>query len=211
MPMMVRPDRQASIEALLVSHEVDVIVSDDGLQHLALERDIEICLVDDTSPQENEFMLPAGPYREPLSRLMSVDFIVRHGGQVGNADNQFAMNLVATKPKPVVAKNGTKFDHKASIHAVAGIGNPQRFFDTCEALGYKISKHEFPDHHHFSFHDISFTDGLVLMTEKDAVKCTHIAGEQHWYLPVDANLTKGFSSAIIKRLTQIQEDKEQYV
>ena len=153
-------------------------------------------------------MLPAGPYREPLTRLMSVDFIVRHGGHVGNASNQFSMNLLATQPKPVVADNQAEFDARAPIHAVAGIGNPQRFFDTCEELGYAITQHEFPDHHHFNRDDIEFSDGLVLMTEKDAVKCKEFAGSQHWYLPVDAKLSDGFSAAICHRLEQVQLQKE---
>lgn len=210
-PVMVGSNRKASIEALLDEREVNVIVSDDGLQHLALERDIEICMIDDTSTQENEFMLPAGPYREPLTRLMSVDFIVRHGGEVGNASNQFSMSLVASEPKPVMRENKTKFEPRAPIHALAGIGNPQRFFDTCKALGYTISEHEFPDHHHFSRDDINFANGQVLMTEKDAVKCRDIATDQHWYLPVDAKLSVGFTSAIVHRLAQVQEQKQRLI
>ncbi len=204
-PIMVGPDRQASIVALLHNHKINVIVSDDGLQHFALERDIEVCLIDDTSPHENENMLPAGPYREPLTRLMSVDFIVRHGGNVGNAANQFAMHLAAAKPKPVAVDNKTKFDARSKLHALAGIGNPQRFFNTCKELGYDFTPHEFPDHHHFSSHEISFGDATVLMTEKDAVKCADIADERHWYLPVDAVLDKQFASAIAARLAHIKD------
>lgn len=199
-PMVVGRDRRASIEMLLKSQDLDVIISDDGLQHFALHRDIEICLIDDTSDQKNENLLPAGPYREPLSRLMSVDFLVRHGGEVGNAENQFSMSLKPGKPRPVKSSNQCEFQKNGKIQAIAGIGKPQRFFDTCETLGYDITAHSFGDHHHFSASDIEFGRSMVLMTEKDAVKCTEIATNSHWYLPVDAELSDGFIEAITAKI-----------
>lgn len=201
-PMMVGPDRKASIEALLNKHEIDVIVSDDGLQHLALQRDIEICIVDDTSSQKNEYLLPAGPYREPLTRLLSVDFIVRHGGDVGNADNQFSMNLQAGEPLSVNPEFDIEFPSNQSFHAVAGIGNPQRFFDTCSSLGYEFKTHSFADHHHFSVSDIDFGFESVLMTEKDAVKCLDFADKRHWYLPVSAQLSEGLIDSLMAKLNK---------
>lgn len=201
-PMMVGSDRKASIEALLNKHEIDVIVSDDGLQHLALQRDIEVCIVDDTSPQENEYLLPAGPYREPLTRLLSVDFIVRHGGEVGNADNQFSMSLQAGKPLPLKPQLDINFPKDQAFHAVAGIGNPQRFFDTCESLNYNFEAHSFADHHHFTADDIDFGAQHVLMTEKDAVKCLSFAGNRHWYLPVSAQLSEGLIDALMAKLNK---------
>jgi tetraacyldisaccharide 4'-kinase len=200
--MAVGPDRRASIELLLKHHELDVIISDDGLQHFALHRDVEICLIDDTSEQKNENLLPAGPYREPLSRLMSVDFIVRHGGSLGNADNQFTMALKPGKPIPVSAGNHARFNAKSQIQAVAGIGRPQRFFDTCTELGYCIIANSFADHHHFSASDIDFGESTVLMTEKDAVKCVDIAGINHWYLPVEAVISDGFIAAIVAKISE---------
>jgi len=204
-PMAVGADRKASIELLLSNHVIDVIVSDDGLQHLALERDIEVCLIDDAAEHENENLLPAGPYREPLTRLMSVDFIVRHGGRVGNASNQFAMQLKASKPNAVSAENTRKFNPNVAMHAVAGIGNPQRFFDTCESLGYKITPHPYPDHHDFEQDDIDFDEAQVIMTEKDAVKCVGIADNRHWYLPVDADIDASFVRAVAQRLDQLKK------
>jgi tetraacyldisaccharide 4'-kinase len=200
--MMVGPDRKAAIEALLAEHAIDVIISDDGLQHLALQRDIEICIIDDTSPQENEHLLPAGPYREPLNRLMSVDFIVRHGGDVGNADNQFSMSLQADEPLPLRSQSGAGFPLEKPIHAIAGIGNPQRFFDTCESQNYHFEAHRFADHHHFTQSDIDFGDSTVLMTEKDAVKCLDFADERHWYLPVNAKLSEGLIEAVMAKLNK---------
>jgi len=197
-PLAVGPDRQASIETLLNTTDIDLIISDDGLQHLALQRDLEICLIDDTSEHENQNLLPAGPYREPLKRLLSVDFIVRHGGELGNAENQFTMHLEPGKPKPVRPEGDSDFPIDAHFQAIAGIGNPQRFFDTCESLGLNITSHSFADHHHFSMSEISFAGKPVLMTEKDAVKCHEIAGDNHWYLPVDAKLSAGFADAVVR-------------
>ncbi|MFT6408841.1 MAG: tetraacyldisaccharide 4'-kinase [Arenicella sp.] len=195
-PMAVGPNRRASIELLLKHYKIDLIISDDGLQHLALKRDLEICLIDQTTEHENENLLPAGPYREPLSRLLSVDFIVRHGGEVGNAENQFSMNLEPANPLPVVPSNKSQFPENADFHAIAGIAKPQRFFETCERLGFTITAHSFADHYLFRSEDISFDDRPVLMTEKDAVKCLEIASENHWYLPVDAMLSAGFAEAV---------------
>lgn len=201
-PMVVGPDRKASIELLLAKHQLDVIISDDGLQHLALQRDIEVCIIDDTSQLENEHLLPAGPYREPLTRLLSVDFIIRHGGEVGNADNQFSMQLIAEKPMPVVEGHDADFPSNQKIQAVAGIGNPQRFFDTCKELNYSFQEHRFADHHHFSANDIDFGDSCVLMTEKDAVKCVEFADHRHWYLPVNAKLSEELINALIAKLNR---------
>ncbi len=201
-PMAVGPDRQESIELLLSRHSIDIIVSDDGLQHLALERDIEVCLVDDTIAHQNEELLPAGPYREPLSRLLTVDFIVRHGGHVGNAENQYTMALSPSDPKPLLASNTEPFPVGEKIEAVAGIGQPKRFFDTCRALGLQINEHSFADHHHFIASDLEFDGASVLMTEKDAVKCTAFAASNHWYLPVDAVLNDGLTESIIEKIRE---------
>lgn len=204
-PMAVGPDRRASIEMLLNKYDIDLIISDDGLQHLALQRDVEICMIDDTSEQQNDNLLPAGPYREPLSRLMSVDFIVRHGGEVGNAENQFSMHLKPREPVAVKLENNAEFPEGAHFQAIAGIGNPQRFFDTCETLGFSITAHSFADHHHFSQSDISFSGEPVLMTEKDAVKCNEIAANHHWYLPVDAVVSHGLADAVANKIKEKNE------
>lgn len=205
-PMAVGPNRQESIELLLSRHTIDIIVSDDGLQHFALERDIEVCLVDDTVTHDNEELLPAGPYREPLSRLLTVDFIVRHGGHVGNAENQYAMVLSPSEPEPLLVDNTETFPFNSSIEAVAGIGQPQRFFDTCRTLGLQINEHSFADHHHFLASDLDFNGAPVLMTEKDAVKCSVFAAKNHWYLPVDAVLSGGLAESIIGKIRKPNSD-----
>jgi len=198
-PLCVGPDRSASIKLLLKNNEIDVVVSDDGLQHFAMQRDIEICLIDKTSPQTNHFLLPAGPYREGKSRLSSIDFLVSHRTQE-NSDGGVSMRLEAGKVQPVVDTNTREFPEDQRIHAIAGIGNPQRFFTTCTRLGLQFDEHVFPDHHRFRKSDIDFAGAAVLMTEKDAVKCQEIADHCHWYLPVDAKLSAGFIEQLIKKL-----------
>lgn len=221
-PMVVGPDRAADINLLLNSADIDVIVSDDGLQHLALNRNIEICLIDETSVHKNKCLLPAGPWREPISRLNSVDLVVRHKATTSPAQSaqsqfsstQFSMCLVAEEPQPVnrhpqledeSQTNPAIFDTSKRLHAVAGIGNPQRFFDTCRELGLSFEEHSFADHHQFSAADLEFGDSLaVLMTEKDAVKCQSLAKPTHWYLPVDAKLSDGFVVALSKCLESLK-------
>jgi len=199
-PMAVGPDRRLAIELLLKEHEVDVIISDDGLQHLALNRDVEICLVDDTSPQRNQYLLPAGPNRESKARLGGVDLVVRHGAKQTGAD-EFAMHLHADKVQALNNDNMAQLDISSRIHAVAGIGNPQRFFETCRNLGFNLIEHCFADHHQFVGSDVDFADDLpVLMTEKDAVKCQAFADQRHWYLPVDAKLESGFIDKLNEKL-----------
>lgn len=211
--MVVGPNRQTSIETLLATSPVDVIISDDGLQHFALGRDIELCLIDSTSPSNNGCLLPAGPYRESLSRLKTVDLIVEHGLPEDRGD-AFAMNLTPVNPQLVnqaCHTNGhvgrgqaevteVEFDVEQNFHALAGIGKPERFFDTCRELGYRFTEHPFNDHHDFEPNDIDFGDSQVLMTEKDAVKCHAFADLRHWYLPVDATLSEQFNHQLSKKL-----------
>lgn len=196
-PMCVGPNRQQSIELLIDRHDVDVIISDDGLQHFALERDIELCLVDQKSSLLNKCLLPAGPFREVISRLSTVDFVIHHGG-----DSRYSMSLQLDAPRNIVGADKS-FDHTKHTHALAGIGNPQRFFDACLSLGLNIESHAFPDHHQFSRSDIDFGDAQVIMTEKDAVKCEHFADQQHWYLPVDAKLSAEFNNDLIDALKRV--------
>jgi tetraacyldisaccharide 4'-kinase len=186
-PMVVGPNRRLDIELLLASHEVNVIISDDGLQHHALCRNIEICIIDKTGNDDNYYQLPAGPYRESVERLSSVDIIVEHLSErtKGN-DVRCTMALVPSQPVAVGASTGI-FDASLGLHAVAGIGKPQRFFDTCRSFGWEIETHSFNDHHRYSASDLDFGDDKpILMTEKDAVKCKAFARENHWYLPVVA-------------------------
>ena len=208
-PMVVGPNRGASIDLLLTNHSVDVIISDDGLQHFALKRDVEICLLDDTVKSENYSLLPAGPYREPLSRLKTIDLVVHHQREKKNLEQgRFNMTLQASSAKPLNSLAGevNRLNKKERVHAVAGIGNPQRFFDTCQSEGYCFEAHAFVDHHHFNKSDLIFGDEApILMTEKDAVKCQSFTINDAWYLPVDAKLSDGFVEALLAKLAIVKK------
>lgn len=198
-PMAVSPNRVEAVKALLETRKVDVIVSDDGMQHYALGRDIEIAVIDGERRFGNRYCLPAGPLREPVRRLDKVDFRVTNGGRA--EPTEYAMqlkmgkviNLVDPKQqKPIESFHGKK------VHAIAGIGNPGRFFTQLSGLGVELEEHAFADHHPFVEQDIRFEDQIdVLMTEKDAVKCERFAGPHHWYVSVDAELDAKLSEEIL--------------
>ena len=203
-PVWVGPERAAVIAALRQAHpDCDVVVLDDGLQHYALRRDIEIAVVD-ARGFGNGFMLPAGPLREPRTRLWTVDAVVAHGtGRVKG----YAMRLEgdevhratdARERRPVKSFAGQR------VHAVAGIGDPQRFFRHLEERGVQVVPHPFPDHHPFRAADLEFGDQApVLMTEKDAVKCKRFAQPQHWILPVRALPDPAFDAWLQRRLGEL--------
>ena len=202
-PMVVGPERVNAAQMLLDKSECDVIISDDGLQHYALERDIEIAVIDGERRFGNGFTLPCGPLREPISRLQNVDLIIVNG--IVEEDNEFSMTIEGDVIVNLVSKEEKLLSQfpKSPCHALAGIGNPNRFFDLLKREGISIESHPFQDHHQFTVEDITFNDNkLVLMTEKDAVKCTSFATEKHWYLPIKAKPQQQF---IDKLLTLIKE------
>ncbi|NND81931.1 MAG: tetraacyldisaccharide 4'-kinase [Gammaproteobacteria bacterium] len=205
-PVAVAPRRTDAL-ALLQQAGVNVVISDDGLQHYAMQRDIEICLLDQTRPQHNQFLLPAGPLREPLSRLDGVDMVVEHHSlPSATSRSGFTMYLQPGTPKRVTDDTEIDFDPQSvHWHAVAGIGQPERFFLSCEKLGWQIERHAYADHHPFIEQDISYGDERpTIMTEKDAVKCRAFAGPEVFYLPVDAKLSAEFTDKIISDLTALQ-------
>ena len=200
-PMAVGPLRVDAANLLLKQADCNVILSDDGLQHYALNRDIEIAVIDGERRFGNGYCLPAGPLREPIERLQSVDFVIVNGEK--SEENEFSMqlvgdtlvNLVTGEQKSLREFNGV------DCHALAGIGNPERFFKLLEAAGLICITHGFPDHYPFQRGDIEFSDNKpVLMTEKDAVKCRAFAGKQHWYLPVKAVPEPVFSEQLLNLL-----------
>ena len=199
-PVWVGADRLAVIAALRAAHpEVNVVILDDGLQHYRLRRDLEIAVVD-ARGVGNGFLLPAGPLREPAWRLRSVDAVVANGL---SRKEDFAMVLAgdtlhrmtdSRDRRPLQAFAGQK------VHAVAGIGDPKRFFLQLGAAGIKVQPHPFPDHHAFTPRDLEFGDGLpVLMTEKDAVKLRHAAQPEWWVLPVTARLDAAFGNWLLRK------------
>ncbi|MBL8395149.1 MAG: tetraacyldisaccharide 4'-kinase [Candidatus Accumulibacter sp.] len=195
-PVFVGRDRAAAGRALLTKHpDCDVIVSDDGLQHYHLQRSIEVALFD-ARGVGNGCLLPAGPLREPLRRLRRVDAVVWNGPAESRPDRvarplpQFFMRLTGRR---FVAVNGEPRSCDADelrgrkLYAIAGIGDPARFFSQLEALDLTFEARPFPDHHAYRAADLAFaSDGVLLMTEKDAVKCTPLAIGEAWVLPVEA-------------------------
>lgn len=195
-PVAVAPLRIEAGRLLLAQHDCNVILSDDGLQHYALHRDIEIAVIDGERRFGNGYCLPAGPLREPIPRLNTVDFIVVNGEKsdereyVMQLTGDTAINLATGETKPLEQFIGN------TVEAVAGIGNPDRFFKLLGRAGLSINTHSFPDHHPFSARDLDFKN-TVLMTEKDAVKCTSFAKENHWFVPVTATLDPNFVHALL--------------
>ena len=191
-PVVVAPDRVAAASHLLATTDCDLIISDDGLQHYRLHRDLEIVVVDGQRLFGNGFCLPAGPLREPPARLQQVDLVLINGD---SNDHHPAMQLVGRRLVAVANPASYRtLDELAGsrVHAVAGIGNPRRFFNQLRAAGVEVIEHPYPDHHRYRVDEIQFNDQLpVIMTEKDAVKCDRIAGDQHWYLRVDASPDTG--------------------
>lgn len=200
-PIAVGPNRVAAAEALLKHTNTNIIVSDDGMQHYALHRDIEIAVVDGVRRLGNQRCLPAGPLRERAPRLEQVDLVVANGGGVRG---EFAMRLIGNTLVAVDGRNGERALESfkgVKVHAVAAIGDPQRFFNLLRRHGVELIEHPFPDHHPFSAEDIAFNDNLpVLMTEKDAVKCRPYAAANHWYLPVSAELNDSFHHRLMRLL-----------
>lgn len=202
-PIAVGPERVKAAQLLIDKAECDVIISDDGLQHYALDRDIEIAVIDGERRFGNGYTLPAGPLREPIERLQEVDLVIVNGGLP--EENEFSMAMkgdvlvnLATKEEKLL----NEFS-RGACHAVAGIGNPQRFFNLLEREGIEVKSHAFQDHHQFIAEDIHFDDdNPVLMTEKDAVKCEVFATDKHWYLPITAEPQQQF---VDKLLTLIKE------
>lgn len=206
-PVVAGPDRSAGVRLLLDQPEtVDVVLCDDGLQHYALARDIEVVVVDGRRGWGNGYCLPAGPLREPRSRLRKVDFVVVTGA-TGGVVAGHRMALVQRDPVHLSdGRRGALGDFAGrSVHAVAGIGNPARFFRQLTGSGLRIVPHPFRDHYAFRPEDIRFGDGReVVMTEKDAVKCLAFAGPEHWYVPVDAVPAPEFEAALLQRLNGLR-------
>ena len=215
-PVYAGADRVEVARTLLRNHaEIDLIVSDDGMQHYKLQRDIEICVIDGARALGNGALLPAGPLREPASRLNTVSAIVvnRNGGNVdpirfSETTPAFAMSFGSELF--VNLKTGQRLGvndalaafHGMRIHALAGIGHPQRFFSHLTALGFvPATAQPFPDHYHYRAEDMPGSDaGIILMTEKDAVKCGTFADQRMWFMRVDAVLPDDLADFVMNRL-----------
>jgi tetraacyldisaccharide 4'-kinase len=200
-PVVAGPDRVAAGALALSGGDVDILLADDGLQHYRLARDIEIALIDGVRGLGNGRCLPAGPLREPRGRLATVDLVLTNGGDTGSG---YRMRLVpgaaVNLRDPCVSKPIADFLGRP-VFAVAAIGNPERFFAMLRGLGLEVEGRAYPDHYPFAPSDlVAWPPGPVLMTEKDAVKCAPFAGEDHWFLPVEAELNTAFVEAFFRTL-----------
>ena len=195
--LMIDPDRARAVQALLSAEPLDLILCDDGLQHYRLARDLELVLIDAVRGLGNGRCLPAGPLREPQARLQSVDAVLFNGASADSAEG-FGFTLQPTALVNVASGERQSlgvFAPGQAVHAVAGIGNPQRFFRTLEALNWRPIAHAFADHATYSAASLEFSPSLpLLMTEKDAVKCRAFAQPDWWYLAVDARPSPAFSA-----------------
>jgi tetraacyldisaccharide 4'-kinase len=208
-PVAAGRDRPAAAQ-LLIGAGCDVIVSDDGLQHYALARDCEIVVIDGDRRFGNGRLLPAGPLREAPARLVGVDAVVLNGGDPTGGphapiDGALQMRLEAGSAVAVARGAIQALSEFAgqTVHAIAGIGNPQRFFDMLRSRGIEVIAHPLPDHAPLRAGDISFADSRpVLMTEKDAVKCLKIAGPLHWYVPVSATFDQTDTATLLGIVTR---------
>lgn len=195
-------DRPAAVR--LLEADCDLVLSDDGLQHYALARDVELVVVDGARGLGNGRLLPAGPLREPVGRLAEADAVVINGDGYQRAGSlrmrveplRF-VNVATGESRPSSAFNGRR------VHAIAALGNPQRFFASLRALGIETDEHALPDHAVPGRDQLWFDDDLpVLMTEKDAVKCRSTAGPQHWYLEVGTAFEGDDAARLLSRVEQ---------
>lgn len=221
----VDPKRSQALDALLSTSMVDVVLSDDGLQHYELARDIEVCVIDGGRGFGNRQCLPTGPLREPIDRLKDVDFVVINGDQTTvetfknnyrqepNLTNRY-LHVASIEPDSFVGlKNASvtsieDFPRTLTYCAVAGIGNPKRFFDTLSSLSVSYHERIFPDHYQYQPQDFKAIAGPVLMTEKDAVKCVKFAEEDWYYLKVCANFSTPFFDQLLTKIKVLQSQRE---
>ncbi|MBE0438500.1 MAG: tetraacyldisaccharide 4'-kinase [Gammaproteobacteria bacterium] len=200
-PMAVAPDRVAAARLLVEQHNCNIIISDDGLQHYALKRDIEIVIVDGQRQFGNQLCLPAGPLREPLNRIKQSDFIVVNSSLTStDFSMQLEQGAALNLSDSALIKSLDQFSAK-TIHAVAAIGNPQRFFEQLRQHNISVIEHSFTDHHCFRESDLQFGDDLpILMTEKDAVKCQSFAKPNMWFVPIEATIQGKLLDQLIIKL-----------
>jgi tetraacyldisaccharide 4'-kinase len=195
-PCVVAPDRVAAVQQLLKQFDVDIVLSDDGLQHYALARDYEIAVLDSQRGMGNGYCLPAGPLREPRQRLEQVDYVLHRGSidpQSGVCyRGEVLVNVVGDQQLPFSPSSIGE-----TVHAVAGIGQPEQFFSTLKEHGFAITTHQYADHHLFTANDFrALIDLPLIMTEKDAVKCRDIVGDHAWYLKISAQVPQQLEQAV---------------
>ncbi len=212
-PVVVDPDRNQAALWALEQGLGNVMLCDDGLQHYRLPRDIELAVFDGQRGLGNGALIPVGPLREGPERLESVDFVITNGGWLSNLahEQQYTMTLVPTAIRHLATGRLMPLDEIRGkpVMAVAGIGNPGRFFDTLRSLGAQVAERALPDHHRFRPEDLQCDAGQwLVMTAKDAVKCRELAPENAWVLEVQAQLPKAFSEAFLSAVKALTHKEE---
>lgn len=203
-PVMIGADRKQSIELMISQCDCDVIVTDDGLQHYALKRDFEIAIIDGDRLFGNGHCLPMGPLREPVNRLKRVNWVVSNGATDTVSTHMLLQPSELIRLTSNEHYSAESWPFSKQVHAIAGIGNPSRFFNTLRELGFEPIEHAFTDHHQFIHSDIQFNDDLaVVMTSKDAVKIKPFASDNCWSLPVNAYLPDSFMSDVVDKVQRL--------
>jgi tetraacyldisaccharide 4'-kinase len=217
-PVVVHPDRTAAAK-MAIELGANIVISDDGLQHYRLRRDFEIAVVDGYRGFGNGNLLPAGPLREPVSRIKSVDRILIHR----HSDDEpeifrrsydtppLNFRLQVTGVSRLDNSEQRKIEEFAgtTVHAVAGIGHPERFFLMLETHGIDVKRHPLPDHADITADDIVFDDDLeILMTEKDAVKCQWMDTSNCWYVPVEVDFEGADADMLLDQVLAVRKDRE---
>lgn len=213
-PVAVAERRAEAAQALQAEGRVDLLIADDGLQHYALDRDIEIAVIDGARGLGNGQLLPAGPLREPPQRLEECDFRVSNGHYAGKPEIRMdatielrprRLRALGPQARGGVSDQPLEWLQGREVHAVAGIGNPQRFFASLRSLGAQSIEHPLPDHHRFAAADLNWPDDKpVVMTEKDAVKCEHLLRREAFALETDLQL----DDEMVERLVQLIETRK---
>lgn len=209
-PVVVDPERHRGALWALEKDLGNIMLCDDGLQHYRLPRDIELAVFDGRRGLGNGALIPVGPLREPPERLESVDFVITNGGWLSDLTHQrqYTMTLLPTGIRHLATGRMMPLDeiNGKNVMAVAGIGNPARFFDTLRDMGAQVTERALPDHHRFRVEDLKCaSDQWLLMTAKDAVKCRELAPENAWVLEVEAQLQAGFSEAFMSAVNAARE------
>jgi len=204
-PVVVGSDRVAAVKYLISNNQCDVVLSDDGLQHYRMRRNFEIAVVDSSRRYGNGFCLPAGPLRERLTRLKDVDIVVYNGNvDVKPEDDFYQLKITGLQRLNGSESSSLTSFTKKEVHAVAGIGHPQRFFEQLGESSLNVIQHAYPDHHDYQQKDFAgWEDECILMTEKDAVKCRHLSLSNAWVVCVSAIFSNSLESTFSTKLLPI--------
>jgi len=197
-PCVVSPARVSAVQHLLEKFDVDIVLCDDGLQHYALARDLEIAVLDESRRVGNGWCLPAGPLREPVGRLQEMDYVLYRGGDDPLVSVRYlSESLVNLRTGEELAISPDQLGK--NVHALAGIGQPSQFFEKLERSGFCITPHVYADHYNYTADDLNLLMGKpIIMTEKDAVKCRDLVDADAWYLKISAQIPEAVTESVLE-------------